>query len=156
MFVFGGEFSYINTIRVFDTETNCWLNTPSAQVVPERRCGHSAFTYNGYLYIFGGSTSAFNPINDLWKFNSETFSWKKVEPKGTTPSPRSQMCCCIVGDRVILFGGRDRTDDLYMLDMSPSLKTLCKLSVIQYDLDQSELTHNIRWELAAMINNTKR
>ena len=38
MFVFGGygDENYHNTIRVFDTETNCWMNTPSAQLQPER------------------------------------------------------------------------------------------------------------------------
>ncbi|GCC44119.1 hypothetical protein chiPu_0028055, partial [Chiloscyllium punctatum] len=34
--------------------------------------------------------------------------------------------------------------DLYILDFSPSLKTLCKLAVIQYSLDQSALPHDIR------------
>ena len=62
------------------------------------------------------------------------------------------MCCCIVGDRIILFGGYSRPKELYILDLSPSLKTLCKLAVIQYDLEQSELPHDIRWELAAMTN----
>ena len=60
------------------------------------------------------------------------------------------MCCCILGDRIVLIGGDDRPDELFILDLSPSLKTLCKLAVIQYDLEQLELTHNIRWELAAM------
>ncbi|MBE7326082.1 hypothetical protein IEQ44_15715, partial [Nocardioides sp. Y6] len=57
MFVFGGWSGwgngYCNTIRVFDTETNCWMNTPSAQLLPERRRDHSAFTYNEELYIYG-------------------------------------------------------------------------------------------------------
>ena len=34
--------------------------------------------------------------------------------------------------------------DLHILDFSPSLKTLCKLAVIQYSLDQSCLPHDIR------------
>uniref|UniRef100_A0A4W3H088 Kelch domain-containing protein 3-like n=1 Tax=Callorhinchus milii TaxID=7868 RepID=A0A4W3H088_CALMI len=36
----------------------------------------------------------------------------------------------------------------------PSLKTLCKLAVIQYSLDQSVLPHDIRWELTAMTTNS--
>ena len=63
------------------------------------------------------------------------------------------MCCCMVGHCNVLFGGRyisNGLNDLYLLDLSPSLKTLCKLAVIQYDLQQSELSHDIRWELAAM------
>ena len=60
----------------------------------------------------------------------------------------------MVGDRVFLVGGYNTRDDLYVLDLSPSLKTLCKLAVLQYDLQHSELTHNIRWELAAMNTNS--
>ena len=155
MFVFGGGDSSCNNniVRVFDTEINCWLRTPSAQLRPETRWGHSAFTYNGELYIIGGH---FKSHNDMWKFNLETCSWKKVTPKRTPPSQMYSTCCCIVRDRVILFGGNDRPDDLFILDLSPSLKTLCKLAVILYNLEQSELTHDIRWELAAMTNNSNK
>ena len=89
-------------------------------------------------------------LNDLYKFNPETFSWKKLTPKGKGPCRMVRICCGMVGDRIILY----RPDELFILDLSPSLKTLCKLAVIQYDLDQSELTHDIRWELAAMTNNS--
>ena len=67
-----------------------------------------------------------------------------------------KVFCCMVGDLIILFGGTKDiyskpTYEMFILDLSPSLKTLCKLAVIQYALDQSELTHDIRWELRAMI-----
>ena len=92
--------------------------------------------------------------NDLWKFTPETFSWKEVKPKGNGPSVRFECCCCTVGHRVIIFGGKllggNRSDDLFILDLNPSLKTLCKLVVLQSDLDQSELPHNLRWELGTM------
>ena len=85
----------------------------------------------------------------------EAFSWTTVTSKRKGPSATHWMCCCIVGDRIILLGKPSRPDDLYVLDLNPSLKTFCKLVVIQYDLDQSELTHDSRWELAAMTNNSK-
>lgn len=180
MFVFGGRADrfgpfhsnneiYCNKIKIFDTETNCWLNTPSTQLLPEGRRSHSAFAYNGELYIFGGYNARLDRhFNDLWKFNPEAFSWKKVEPKGKGPCPRRRQCCCMVGDRIILFGGTSPCpeqgmgdefnlmdhSDLYILDFSPNLKTLCKLAVIQYSLEQSGLPHDIRWELTAMTTNS--
>uniref|UniRef100_A0A1A8HJL8 Kelch domain containing 3 n=1 Tax=Nothobranchius korthausae TaxID=1143690 RepID=A0A1A8HJL8_9TELE len=180
MFVFGGRADrfgpfhsnneiYCNKIKVFDTETNCWLNTPSTQLLPEGRRSHSAFTYNGELFIFGGYNARLDRhFNDLWKFNPEAFTWKKVEPKGKGPCPRRRQCCCMVGDRIILFGGTSPCpeqgmgdefnlmdhSDLYILDFSPNLKTLCKIAVIQYSLEQSGLPHDIRWELAAMTTNS--
>lgn len=53
MFVFGGRADrfgpfhsnneiYCNKIKVFDTETNCWMSTPSTQPLPEGRRSHSA------------------------------------------------------------------------------------------------------------------
>ena len=115
--------------------------------------GQSAFAYNGELYIFGG-IGWNNHFIDLWKFSPETFSWKNIQPKGKGPSSEMyRMCCCMVGDRVIFHGGTNTPNDLYVLDLSPSLKTLCKLAVIQYDLKRTELPHDIRWELRAMTAN---
>lgn len=180
MFVFGGRADrfgpfhsnneiYCNKIKIFDTETNSWMNTHTAQLMPEGRRSHSAFAYNGELYIFGGYNARLDRhFNDLWKFSPEAFSWKKVEPRGKGPCPRRRQCCCMVGDRIILFGGTSPCpeqgmgdefnlmdhSDLYILDFSPNLKTLCKLAVIQYSLDQSGLPHDIRWELNAMTTNS--
>ncbi|KAB0397441.1 hypothetical protein E2I00_000856, partial [Balaenoptera physalus] len=212
MYVFGGRADrfgpfhsnneiYCNRIRVFDTRTEAWLDCPPTPVLPEGRRSHSAFGYNGELYIFGGYNARLNRhFHDLWKFNPGrnreqlrgrgkeknnpewvrggggediwarqvlnlhlnfslvSFTWKKIEPKGKGPCPRRRQCCCIVGDKIVLFGGTspspeeglgDEFDlidhsDLHILDFSPSLKTLCKLAVIQYNLDQSCLPHDIR------------
>uniref|UniRef100_A0A8C2I783 Kelch domain containing 3 n=1 Tax=Cyprinus carpio TaxID=7962 RepID=A0A8C2I783_CYPCA len=132
-------------------------------------CFSLKVAYNGELYIFGGYNARLDRhFNDLWKFNPEAFSWKKVEPKGKGPCPRRRQCCCMVGDHIILFGGTSPCpeqgmgdefnlmdhSDLYILDFSPNLKTLCKLAVIQYSLEQSGLPHDIRWELSAMTTNS--
>ncbi|XP_055492259.1 kelch domain-containing protein 3 isoform X3 [Leucoraja erinacea] len=117
MYVFGGRADrfgpfhsnneiYCNRIEVFDMETNHWLELPTAQLLPEGRRSHSAFAYNSELYIFGGYNARLDRhFNDLWKYNPETAMWRKVEPKGKGPCPRRRQCCCMVGDKVILFGG---------------------------------------------------
>lgn len=38
-------------------------------------------------------------------FSLVSFTWKKIEPKGKGPCPRRRQCCCIVGDKIVLFGG---------------------------------------------------
>ncbi|KAM4679187.1 kelch domain-containing protein 3 isoform 2-T3 [Amazona ochrocephala] len=144
MYVFGGRADrfgpfhsnneiYCNRIQVFDTETNSWLDSPSTPVLPEGRRSHSAFSYNGELYVFGGYNARLNRhFHDLWKFNPVSLSWRKIEPKGKGPCPRRRQCCCRVGDKIILFGGTspspeegmgDEFDlmdhsDLYILDFS--------------------------------------
>ena len=149
MFVFGGLGHEDNNIRVFDTETSCWLSTTSTQLCPEKQVHNPAFCYNGEMYVFDVK----NRGNDLWKFIPGTYSWMKVKTKSEDlSSMMHNLFCCLVGDRVILFGGFHPRDDLHILDLNPSLKMLCKLAVIQYGLQQSELPHNIRWELTAMGN----
>ncbi|KAG7260316.1 hypothetical protein CRUP_036671 [Coryphaenoides rupestris] len=164
MFVFGGRADrfgpfhsnneiYCNKIKVFDTETNCWLSSPSTLPLPEGRRSHSAFSYNGELYIFGGYNARLDRhFSDLWKFNPEGASWKKVKPRGKGPCPRRRHPCPEqgMGDE---FNLMDHSD-LYILDFSPNLKTLCKMAVIQYGLEQTGLPHDIRWELAAMTTNS--
>ena len=160
MFVFGGMMDCAVVLlqtcnKCFDTETDCWLNSPSAQLQPESRMRHSAFDYNEELYIFGGINYIHTTTDYLWKFNPEQFSWKEVEPMGKGMRPvKMLMCCCMVGDRIILIR-QVSTDDVYVLDLSPSLKTLFKLAVIQNGLVESELPHNIRWELGVMTKDKK-
>uniref|UniRef100_A0A8C9G425 rRNA biogenesis protein RRP36 n=1 Tax=Pavo cristatus TaxID=9049 RepID=A0A8C9G425_PAVCR len=154
MYVFGGRADrfgpfhsnneiYCNRIKVFDTETNSWLDSPPTPVLPEGRRSHSAFSYNGELYVFGGYNARLNRhFHDLWKFNPVSLSWRKIEPKGKGPCPRRRQCCCRVGDKIILFGGTspspeegmgDEFDlmdhsDLYILDftsMKSGVLALC-------------------------------
>lgn len=44
-------------------------------------------------------------LNFHINFSSVSFTWKKIEPKGKGPCPRRRQCCCIVGDKIVLFGG---------------------------------------------------
>ena len=103
--------------------------------------------------MLGSKTSV--DLSYLWKFNQATFSWKQVQTKGSGKDLRMcGMCCCMVGDRIILYGGCNGEDtldgDLHVLDLNPSLEMLCKLAVVRDGLEQSELPHNIRWELVSM------
>ena len=64
-------------------------------------------------------------------------------------------CCCVVGDRVIVFGSGEVPIEVHILELNPSLKMLCKLVVIQHGLEQIELTHDVRWELTAITRKKK-
>ena len=159
MFVFGGDRDQrhgVPAVRVFDTETERWLETPpERQPVPPQQRHHAAFAHDGELYIFGGCNAAdlTGEFNDLWRLDSETLSWRKVQPQGRGLRWFGKMYCCRVGggDRVVLFGTRLF---VHVLHLSPGLKSLCQLAVLRYGLEQAELAHNSRWELAAMATET--
>ncbi|XP_026692479.2 kelch domain-containing protein 3 [Ciona intestinalis] len=161
---------YDNTLKVFCTRRKKWfepVHTDSKRPVGRR--SHSAFVYKGCLYIFGGYNSIYNKhFNDLWKFDPETRRWSEVETLGKSPQARRRQCACLFEDRLFIFGGTSPSEtgvmshllgndvlldhnDTHILDFSPSLKTLCMLSVLKHNLNQSWLPAPIRWEIKMMV-----
>ena len=141
---------YSMELRVFDTETSCWLETPAARLSLTSYC-HSAFAFEGQLYALGGQ------LNHLWRFNAESCRWVKLQPQGKS-SRTSEPFVALVGGRLVLCGGRWKgfgVDDLSVLDLRPTLKTLCKVAVVQSGLERSELPHDVRWELRTMTTKQK-
>jgi len=55
--------------------------------------------------------------------------WEKLTPSFTgCPTPRAAHGMCVVGSKLVIFGGRDsvgRKNDLYILDMGEFLFILC-------------------------------
>lgn len=187
MYIFGGRGDrlgpyhspdevYCNQIKCLDTVTRTWSQPVTTGITPIGRRSHSAFVYRNQLYIFGGYNGLHNlHFGDLFRYDTASSVWSIVKVQNAGPCARRRQCCCVVGDRVVLFGGTspypsgyptpveqvqegvDPTlmdhNDLFVLDFAPSLKTLCKLVVIQSGLDQSWLPIDIRWELAAMTTN---
>ncbi|KAF7266807.1 hypothetical protein GWI33_019912 [Rhynchophorus ferrugineus] len=147
------------------------LETYSTGDIPVGRRSNSAFVHNGKMYIFGGYNSVKSKhYNDLYVFDPETCVWTKLHPQGTSPCARRRQACAKVGDKVFIFGGtsphvvndvEELNDasgldglvdhsDMYILDLNPSLKTLCMLTVREYNLDESSLPQSLRTELTNM------
>ncbi|KAL3212233.1 hypothetical protein MRX96_036059 [Rhipicephalus microplus] len=111
----------------------------------------------------------------MHKYDPETSCWSQVKIQREGPCARRRQCCCMVGDRLFLFGGTSPTpnqiarqrmeefdpndltlmdhSDLHVLDFAPTLKTLCLLAVIDARMDISHLPQDIRWEISAMTTN---
>jgi N-acetylneuraminic acid mutarotase len=191
MYVFGGRSDrsgpyhtsnevYCNRIHVFDTLSNTWHEPPCGHLpicgdstskckdAPLGRRSHSAFVYNGEMYIFGGFNGVTNKhFSDVHKYNPNTNQWSYVSIKGYGPCARRRQCCCMVGNRLFLFGGtspctnkqshaEDLQDhsDLHVLDFAPSLRTLCMVRAIWDGLDTTILPADVRMEIKAMTTNS--
>ncbi|XP_052767382.1 kelch domain-containing protein 3-like [Mya arenaria] len=178
MYVFGGRSDqggdmftnmelYCNTMHTFDTVAYKWHQPFTHGIIPMGRRSHSVFSHENCVYIFGGYNGNHDlHFKDLFKYDTISKRWSLVEVRGEGPCARRRQCCCKVGTRVYMFGGTSPnttisasgeedvmlTDlsDLHVLDLSPSLKTLTQLAVIQFRLDTSCLPRDIRWELSAM------
>merc|ERR1712176_229285 len=103
-----------------------------AEQQPSPRVAHAQAAVVGEngkeeMYIFGGRTGINmeeQAMNDLWKLDTTSLKWTKVETTGTPPCPRSFHQMVTDNDSSLyVFGGcgeNGRLADLYKLD----LKTL--------------------------------
>ena len=177
----GGEY-YCDRLSIFDTTTQTWITPPkvSKQPRPSGRRSHTAINLNGNLLLFGGyNSSTLEHKNDMWIFDTKSWEWSKIRPLGKGPNPRRRMSLVQVESQVFLFGGTGPQvglklhftpeqialmlpqgnhgqmidhNDLFVLDLNPSLRTLCLHAVInnKSKFDVSKLPHDIRHDLENM------
>ncbi|KAK2841873.1 hypothetical protein Q5P01_012073 [Channa striata] len=126
LWVFGGEFASPNgeqfyhykDLWVLHLATHTWENIKYVYRVitmdgtwgPSGRSGHRMVLSKRQLLVFGGfheSTRDFIYYNDVYSFSLDTFSWSRLTPSGSAPSPRSacQMTSTPDGTGVIIYGG---------------------------------------------------
>ncbi|XP_041124936.1 kelch domain-containing protein 4 [Polyodon spathula] len=116
LWVFGGEFAspdgeqfyHYKDLWVLHLATKTWEQI-KATGGPSGRSGHRMVACKRQLVIFGGfheSTRDYVYYNDVYTFNLDTFTWARIAPSGTAPSPRSgcQMTTTPEG-AIIIYGG---------------------------------------------------
>ncbi|KAM9301476.1 kelch domain-containing protein 4 [Gastrophryne carolinensis] len=116
VWIFGGEFAspdgeqfyHYKDLWVLHVPTKTWEPIKAAGG-PSGRSGHRMVHSKRQLIVFGGfheSTRDYVYYNDVYAFNLDTFTWAKLSPSGTGPSPRSgcQMITTQDGG-VVIYGG---------------------------------------------------
>ncbi|RWS07856.1 kelch domain-containing protein 3-like protein, partial [Dinothrombium tinctorium] len=170
---------YESTVYCLDTSKMTWNSPFVSGEIPTGRRSHSAFVSNGKMYIFGGYNGNIKQhFNDLHCFDTQTSTWHSIKIKGRKiPCPRRRQCLCLIDNRVYIFGGTSpRVDiplmnlsplaeerllndhsDLYVIDIFPSLRTLCLITVLENNLETRFLPQEIVNEIKTMISSeTKR
>lgn len=178
MYVFGGrgdqhspyhsqEEIYCAQIMYLDLNTKRWHMPTATGRVPLGRRSHSSFVYNKMIYIFGGFNGLMDEhFNDLYCYDTARNHWSLVNPGGSPPRPRRRQSCLVIENRMFLFGGTSYIsspsmdedgspalidyDDIHVLDFLPSLKTLSIVKVLEHNIDQQWLPHDVRIEIRAM------
>jgi len=160
--VFGGwnwtstTTQYFNDLWSFDTTQlyyggwgviPYWTQVTPSGTLPGVRDAHSAVSYGGGLWIFGGFTH--NPAkgpwvsctqpgddciyyNDVWKYDGKVNTWSKITPSGQAPSGRWGHSADVIGNRMLVFGGNTATsssNELWSLDFSSNSWQLLKVAV---------------------------
>ena len=72
-----------------------------------------------YAYLFGGRDGA-REFGDLWRYDLQKDRWKKLTPKGASPSPRfGHSASWVEGEGLFVFAGQqgpDFFDELWRFD----------------------------------------
>ncbi len=116
----GGKFEYYNDTSVLDLESNTWHVVKTGGSKPGPRYGHSASVVGSKIYVFGGKGPDGRMYNDVHFL--DTLSWCWVELSSTTSPPPARFghATCVVGDKLVVFGGWDGAElaapDLWVFD----------------------------------------
>lgn len=101
--------SFMDTLQVFDTETNSWSTLAPR---PVKAHGYGVVSDGPFLYAFGGFTYSeehkpkWKSIPDVHRYDTRTDSWEKV---GELAEPRSSNAVVQVGRKVYMVGGWNST-----------------------------------------------
>ncbi|GLH04960.1 Kelch domain-containing protein 4-like Protein [Gryllus bimaculatus] len=120
LWLFGGEYAspsqeqfyHYRDLWLFHMADKKWekINAPGG---PSARSGHRMVCVKKQLIVFGGFHDVlrdYKYFNDLYAFNLENYTWVKLEPSGTPPSPRSGCVMAALPDgRVMIYGGYSKT-----------------------------------------------
>lgn len=115
MLVFGGaffgpffsDFSAYGDLWAYDVDDNAWTELHASNAGPSPRSRPSAWVVGDKLYVFGGVTSFFQVLNDLWVYDLGSNAWTELIPSGAagSPPPRHEAAAGRRGGRLVIYGG---------------------------------------------------
>mmetsp|Transcript_74556 Transcript_74556/g.199391 ORF Transcript_74556/g.199391 Transcript_74556/m.199391 type:complete len:1596 (-) Transcript_74556:922-5709(-) len=136
MLVFGGfgGSKRFDDLWSFDANLTEWHQPElerTTDSMPPSRYAHSAVSYRGLLYVFGGYGGAAEGwLGDLWALDTQQIrvrdhakskmKWFRPPTSGPQPPARAAHTATVVGNRLYIFGGNNgsvRLNDLHSLDM---------------------------------------
>lgn len=130
LYLFGGrdENERMNDLWEFNVETNKWKEIISYKGKPPTpRAAHTGVSYKNTYYIFGGN-SFDKEQNDLYEFNVQNFTWKKIVTTGDIIPPRFWHSACVNSKGELYVSGGFLKDsnlrDLWKIQLYPTLSTL--------------------------------
>ncbi|XP_072284507.1 uncharacterized protein [Pyxicephalus adspersus] len=123
LFVYGGmwESRWLSNVYALDTVEWKWTLLIAVGKVPTLSY-HSATMHQRELYVFGGlcpqvGTEAGSCTNALYIFNPEYKIWYQPIVEGQRPVPRYGHSATLLGNRLLIFGGRRSPNPVYLNDL---------------------------------------
>lgn len=119
----GVEFKWFDDFYIFNTENNTWSQPMHMNLaLPSARAAMTMCAHGRDIIIFGGRDCE-KRKNDVHIYNIDTRKWKKLDDlSGRLPGCRSYHSATILGNRMIVMGGRSDSEshfgDVHVLDLS--------------------------------------
>ncbi|KAJ3451244.1 kelch domain-containing protein [Anaeramoeba flamelloides] len=133
IWIFGGYQSVdrFNDLFCFNTKTHEWTGPVTTENPPTPRYSHTSVIYDNKMWIFGGYNGQIQS-NEIFYFNFETNEWcNPLKTYGQKPEERAGHTAVVVGDKMIVFGGYNRTlsymNDIFEYDFKKNLWTKPKV-----------------------------
>ncbi|KAG2731669.1 hypothetical protein G9P44_005256 [Scheffersomyces stipitis] len=130
LYLFGGQLEndvfndlYYFELNSFKSPKAKWeLVEPVNNFKPPPLTNHSMCVYKSKIYIFGGVYNNERVSSDLWCYDSSNNKWSQMPTTGNVPLPVNEHSCCIVNDKMYIYGGNDFSgviyDSLFVLDLN--------------------------------------
>jgi hypothetical protein len=128
IWVFGG-ISYghmpFNDLWMYDGSKNQWTLVKANGQPPPPRWLHAATVFrddagNEKMYVFGGITRNWIPLDDLWVLDKNTITWYHPQTKGFPPFPRFLHQLAVLQTKMVVHGGMANNiplEDMWMYDI---------------------------------------
>lgn len=97
-----------------------WTVHPATGVGPTERSAPAVSALGKDVYVFGGVFDSLTapqhvPYNDLYRFDTRSDRWTRLQPQGPVPPPRAFAASVAhaASQRIFVFGGGVNTDPFY-------------------------------------------
>jgi len=134
MVVFGGYDGKrkLNDTLVLSFVTKEWSRPPQSDgLLPSRRCKHTAVVHGGVMYVVGGfqfHNGNNYAATDVHALDLTTYVWSTQAYTGDSPDALQGHKAAVVGDSMVIFGGKVRGD--------PALSTEGRSSALNTEVYQ--------------------
>lgn len=110
MFVFGGKGEGALVLRdmfFLDLAALAWFQVQWTTDCPTARFGHGVASVNDATMVVFGGWDGKASMNDLWTFDSTTFTWHHPKCSGKPPTPRQDLSMerVVDSDTMLIYGG---------------------------------------------------
>ena len=80
------------------------------QTIPPSCTGARCVVINEMIYSYGGMAKDCEILKAVYCLDPKSMKWIEVDIEGK-PAPRARCCLCVIGSRIIMFGGHDPGDN---------------------------------------------